>query len=424
MRRTLALLVGVGLALTAGATGLAAMRSNAPTPAGGLQRAVQLAERPSPVLAAAKPERGAKAAAKPRVVWDRGTEEVGKVEMTSTTLGYLDSDRQATFRYPGAEYVKLHFTRFLLLPGDYLTVSTPDGGESHRYTGSADGTWSMSVTGDTAKLQLHMGSPDLLGLRATLASLGVTVDRVARGFTRTERSAKSAADRARKSQGREESVCLTDTKSDAVCYRTTNPVMYRRSKAVVRLLIDGTELCTAWRVGPNNRLITNHHCLETSEQAIQTEVWFNYQCAVCGGYEVFRPTKVWASKVLLTDATLDFTLFSVEDFELVQHYGYLELDNRAPKAGEQLYVPQHPSGAPAAITADLGNGNCAVVDASYDGYAKDTDASYYCDTEGGSSGSPVIARSTNRVIALHHFGGCPNSGVRIDRIYPRIRTLL
>ena len=65
-----------------------------------------------------------------------------------------------------------------------------------------------------------------------------------------------------------------------------------------------------------------------------------------------------------------------------------------------------------------------MADPLYDGYAKDSDVSYYCDTEGGSSGSPVLSRKTDKVIALHHFGGCPNSGVRIDLIYNKIKSLL
>ena len=69
-------------------------------------------------------------------------------------------------------------------------------------------------------------------------------------------------------------------------------------------------------------------------------------------------------------------------------------------------------------------GNCTVVDRDYDGYATDSDVSYYCDTQGGSSGSPVLSRATNRVIALHHFGGCPNSGVRADLILARIKNLI
>ncbi len=40
------------------------------------------------------------------------------------------------------------------------------------------------------------------------------------------------------------------------------------------------------------------------------------------------------------------------------------------------------------------------------------------------SGSPVISRATNRVVALHHFGGCPNSGVRGDLLAVRLRPYL
>jgi lysyl endopeptidase len=68
--------------------------------------------------------------------------------------------------------------------------------------------------------------------------------------------------------------------------------------------------------------------------------------------------------------------------------------------------------------------NCAVEDNAYEGYAADTDLSYLCDTAGGSSGSPVLSRDTDKVIALHHFGGCPNSAVRMDRIYEQIQGLI
>lgn len=60
----------------------------------------------------------------------------------------------------------------------------------------------------------------------------------------------------------------------------------------------------------------------------------------------------------------------------------------------------------------------------YDGYATGSDVSYFCDTDGGSSGSPVISRRTDKVIALHHLGGCPNTGVRVDLIAARIGALL
>lgn len=347
-----------------------------------------------------------------------GAAEAGHVEQVNSKVGYLDGQSQATFRYPGAEYVKVHFASVVLLPGDYLTVSDALGNESYRVTQPG---WAMSITGDTARVALHRTGL----LNSLVAQLGVTIDKVSRGFTTAERSAKAAESKARK--GREESICGNDDKADAVCYKSTNPVIYARSKAVARLLIGGTELCTGFRVSAGNRLLTNHHCVGSAEEASDTEVWFNYQCAQCRGYEVFRPTKVWLSQVIATDQTLDYTLFSVTDFDKVQKFGYLELDLRRPGKGEQLYIPQHPTGAPAmvAMSSDADRaGNCAVVDDSYDGYATDTDVSYYCDTEGGSSGSPVLSRDTNKVVALHHFGGCPNSGVRMERIFAQVQSLL
>jgi hypothetical protein len=226
--------------------------------------------------------------------------------------------------------------------------------------------------------------------------------------------------------GREESVCGADTSTDAVCYQSKDAVAYTKSKAISRLLINGTELCTAWRAGPKNRLVTNNHCLTTSDEAYDTEVWFNYQCARCGGYDVFKPTKVWGDKVLATDRVLDYTLFTVDAFTSIEKFGYLTLDTARPARGQALYVPQHPAGEPTRIAGGQGDraGNCAVDNPDYTGYATHSDVSYFCDTAGGSSGSPVLSRATNKVVALHHFGGCPNSGVRGDLLANRLRAHL
>ncbi|WP_433371377.1 trypsin-like serine peptidase [Actinoplanes sp. CA-142083] len=362
-----------------------------------------------------------------------GRQRVGELLSVDRLLGYLGRGPQReTFRYPGASYVKLHFGKMAMLPGDYLTVSSPDGKESYRYdapklleTGTVD-KWAMSVTGDTAVVEMHR-TADVLGLGAMLGTLGVDVDRVARGFSRTEQARQPEGQLTAPGRtGREESVCGSDTSADAVCYRSADPVAYTKSKAIARLLINGTELCTGWRVGANNRMLTNNHCFTTSSEAYDTEVWFNYQCASCGGYDVFRPTKVWGGKVLSTDHVYDYTLFSVDNFNAVKKFGYLQLDTTRPAKNQELYVPQHPAGEPTRIAGSLGEraGNCSVADPNYTGYAASSDVAYYCDTEGGSSGSPVLSRATNKVVALHHFGGCPNSGVRADLLASRLRTLL
>lgn len=364
-----------------------------------------------------------------------GRQRVGELLPVAKLLGYAGKQRE-TFRYPGASYVKLHFDRMTMLPGDYLTVSDPSGKESHRYdapklldTGKVD-KWAMSITGDTAVLELHRGGGNVVG--GLLGTLGVNVDRVAKGFPRGSTGSRSAASPEGASRegaaapGREESICGGDQSKDAVCYRSADPVAYTRSKGIARLLINGVELCTGWRVGTKNRMLTNNHCFDNSADAYETEVWFNYQCARCGGYEVFRPTKVWGDKVLATDHVLDYTVFTVENFRAVEKFGHLNLDTARPSRGQELYVPQHPAGEPTRIAGSLGDraGTCAVVDNAYDGYAKDTDVSYYCDTEGGSSGSPVLSRRTNKVVALHHFGGCPNSGVRADLLAAKLKNLI
>jgi lysyl endopeptidase len=36
----------------------------------------------------------------------------------------------------------------------------------------------------------------------------------------------------------------------------------------------------------------------------------------------------------------------------------------------------------------------------------------------------VLSRKTSKVVALHHFGGCPNSGVRADLLAAKLARYL
>jgi hypothetical protein len=127
----------------------------------------------------------------------------------------------------------------------------------------------------------------------------------------------------------------------------------------------------------------------------------------------------------------DFTLFTVKDFESISSFGYLDIDPRTPLLNEEIYIPQHGAGDPKqfGIESDMDSGNvCRIGDAIANGRATNSDTGYYCDTTGGSSGSPVLARSNHQVIAIHHFGisgsTCSssnmNQGVRMDLIWPLV----
>jgi len=50
---------------------------------------------------------------------------------------------------------------------------------------------------------------------------------------------------------------------------------------------------------------------------------------------------------------------------------------------------------------------------------------YLADTEGGSSGSPVIDYNSNLVIAIHNTGGCPNGSYgRSDELISELQQFL
>lgn len=45
------------------------------------------------------------------------------------------------------------------------------------------------------------------------------------------------------------------------------------------------------------------------------------------------------NELLSTDYTLDYTLFTVDDFNKIASFGYLGLDNTEPVFGNGIYIP-------------------------------------------------------------------------------------
>jgi V8-like Glu-specific endopeptidase len=355
---------------------------------------------------------------------------VGEVENTDLRIDSLQENLVQTIHYPGATYIKVHFATLNLLPGDFVTVSNPAGTEVYTYPGSAftldeeQGFWALSVTGDTVVIYLNSQAAQEELQDSTLQISVVFVDKFTRGYP---------LDEIQKRLQLTESTCGTNQRTDVVCYQGTHPIEYGKANAVARLLLNnGTALCTGWRLGEYNHILTNEHCITDQAGVNAAEAWFNYQNLVCGVTGQGTITKVTGHTFLKDDANYDFALFSVNDFDKLTSFGYLELDVRVPVLGEEIYIPQHGAGNPKefGIESDKDMGNvCRIGDAVLSGNAIDSDTGYYCDTIGGSSGSPVLARSSHQVIALHHWGGCNipgyfNQGVRIDKIWPLIQTPL
>jgi lysyl endopeptidase len=329
----------------------------------------------------------------------------------------LAAGRAQTVAHAGAAFIKIRVDQVELGPQDAITVAGPDGAESYEY-GAADvedgGLWALSVEGEAAEVLLH----DVEDGTAAAAR----VAEYSRGLNETELASRPG-------EARAESVCGRDDSRNAVCYKETDPAAYGASRSVARLIIGGESYCTGW-IAAEDRLLTNQHCFTSGAQARVTEVQFGYECIRCAGGATRIPVKVSGAEVLATDWELDFTLFTVADPAWIAHLPALEVSPAPVGLHEKIYIPEHPGGGPLRIAsasssepAGLG-ANCLVGDARSGGRGPGTDFAYLCDTEGGASGSPVISRSTGRVVGLHHFGGCPNQAVRMDLIYPLIAPYL
>ena len=112
----------------------------------------------------------------------------------------------------------------------------------------------------------------------------------------------------------------------------------------------------------------------------------------------------------------------------------MDIDNRVPSVGEKIFIPQHAGARDKEIaifdtSLDEADKRCEVK-STMTGYCRGggayNDVYYSCDTEGGTSGSPVISVDTGKVVALHHCGGgCNgNKGVPIAEIYDDISSYI
>eukprot|EP01062_Namystynia_karyoxenos_P058613 TRINITY_DN50132_c0_g1_i1.p1 TRINITY_DN50132_c0_g1~~TRINITY_DN50132_c0_g1_i1.p1 ORF type:complete len:607 (+),score=69.31 TRINITY_DN50132_c0_g1_i1:100-1821(+) len=337
------------------------------------------------------------------------------------------------------DQMKVHFSAFSIPSGAKVSVCGADRSECYTYHGDNSGTYTvdksvgedgqecfgaMSVDGTEVIVTLTV-PPAILHLWDAGAH-AVTV----KSITEIGEGEADASQRAARAQ----SVCGAPGYRDVMCYRLPNPIHYRNSRAVARLLVGMTGAsCTAWRLTTNNLMITNEHCLGGQEELQSAEVQFNFQRAGCGrGTGVAVTVKVTAHQLLTVDEMdrLDFALFRLTEagFERVRQFGWLSISPDEPRLSTRIYIPQHPSGErkQLAIVENTFSGFCEIRDMHPQG---NRDWAHYkmgyrCDTQGGSSGAPIIRTSDHMVVGLHSNAGCAagafttgtNKGTKISHI--------
>ncbi|HET9227115.1 MAG TPA: trypsin-like peptidase domain-containing protein, partial [Thermoanaerobaculia bacterium] len=315
-----------------------------------------------------------------------------------------------TIFHPGASYIAPRFERLDLPPGASLVVRTPDGKRSRTYTGrgkgelgATEGFWGMHMPGDTALLELYAAGPVPEG--------AVKLGSFAHGYPMDE----------------PEAICGADDSQWAKCSQDTEPQIYGKSRAVGRLLIQGFSACTGWLVGDSGHLLTNNHCITSASDAANTDYELMGEgatCATdCSSFGACPGTVVADTGTLVKfNAGLDYALIQLP-VNPTPTYGFLQLRASGPEVGERIYLPGHPGAWGKRISdlsthpADL-SGHCEIQSLSEPPCTggPDLDVGYFCDTQGGSSGSPVIGYGDHLVVALHHCAYCPNRGASIKEV--------
>ena len=314
----------------------------------------------------------------------------------------------------GARYIAIEFSNFDLPSDAKVIVRDYQGDQSYVLTGKGKGDgknfWSKHIKGSNVIIEYHWaqefnGRPfDISQFRSAFFDANTI-----------------------------SSICGQDDKKSAVCYKDTNPIEYEKGRAVGRLMRNGSGFCTGWLLGPEGLLITNNHCISSNEEAMNTDYEFGAESANCDQNVESATTTFSGGELLATDAELDYALIKINDGNPADDFGYLELDNREATVGEEIYIIGHPGGRLKEFTInsthERDTGGIPRIDttqaaACTSGSGTFDDIGYYGDTEPGSSGSPVLARSSNEVIGLHHCGNCLNRAAPIHLVYQQISHFL
>ena len=312
--------------------------------------------------------------------------------------------------YSGASYIAVHFSKVGLSKDDFIVVKSPDGERFWKYSNldiknGSQGFWSVHIYGEKAIIEIHSQNKK--------GNYGYSIDKIARGYLEDELE-------------KTEAICGEDDSKEAKCYQSTEPQVYDKSKPVARLLINGVAACTGWLIGSDGHLMTNNHCIENASDANNVTIEFMAEGATCNTncqswFGCSGTIEATTTTLVQTDITLDYSLLELPN-NVSGIYGFLQLRTSGPVLNERVYIPQHPKGWGKRITllSDVDPGGFSVINSLSEPRCQGTgggyDIGYYADTQGGSSGSPVLAYNDNLVVALHHCANCPNRGVAANEI--------
>lgn len=351
--------------------------------------------------------------------------------------------------HPKSTYIAIHFAKLDLAPGDVLVVRSPDSNQYWEYRDQGrrglglhpDGFFATHIKGEMAVVELFA--------KGHTRSYGFEIDFYGRGYSDDELqelwdAGLGEALNLAEPRTISRSICTTDDSEEVKCFEQSEPEVYEEARAVARLLLNGSTWCTGWLIGCDGHIMTNEHCIGSQSQLNNIDFEFDAEgmdCSTnCASALACQGTiEASGGTMIQVNAALDFALVlpdtsAANQTDLPATYGFMELRPSGAVLNEQIYIPQHPAGWGKRVAfnssyPDDVNGLAQVNSISEPPCSGSTpDVGYWADTQGGSSGSPVLGYSDHKVIALHHCrgsAGCasgnpssedPNRGVPIQAI--------
>lgn len=335
--------------------------------------------------------------------------EVGATEALDIAVP-VGAAHEDLISYEFASYIAVHFADFDLPEGDSVVISSPDSAiaTTHTYTGRGrDGrsTFIASfVAGNSVSVQYNSVNRTADNSKTAYRITGYSRGLPSRDF---------------------ESVCGAGDQSwPALCFASGSnlsalPLAYERAKAVARLLINGSWICTGFLAGTGGHVFTNAHCYDSDDYALSTDFEFGSESSSCSDLceqQLGCPGTVVATsaKLLARNTDIDYALLQLPEDIDTSAFGYLQFRESGPVEGEAVYVPQYPMGYAKRIASATDDGSSSSIEGLHeDNECGANQVEHDADTESGASGSPVIAAGDNTVVAIHHCGGCNNMAIDV-----------
>jgi hypothetical protein len=327
-----------------------------------------------------------------------------------------------TISYPGATWIKLHFSDFQFDRRDTVKILDELGNVVQQLTGDYTAEpqlWSKTIPGEEVTVELHASG---LG-----NGYGFKIDALGHGLSEAELEER----------GIYPSICPGSQLWDIGC-PVVLPHMFAAGEAVARLSFKDINGDWYWGTGwladftpfggndLHGMLTAKHNLFDPAGDTEYLEAQFDALTAPpCsqppepGGNIRAAPTcdydQYIACNWIAPDPVCDWGIVFLQRAPGL-FYGALSLLNADPDSGD-IYIPGHPAG------------RCKEVAwAIADNVVDECEFGHWVSTTRGSSGSPVLGKSPiqDKAVGVHVKGGCPanpNQATRMTRIIPFLQAI-